>query len=58
MCAAAKRTAFSGRLPQEASIFRGLNVEDNIRAVLEVVEPDRRKRDHLECGRGMPCRSA
>ncbi len=27
-------------LPQEASIFRGLNVEDNIRAVLEVVEPD------------------
>ena len=33
-----------GYLPQEASIFRGLNVEDNIRAVLEVVEPDRRKR--------------
>ena len=30
-----------GYLPQEASIFRGLNVEDNIRAVLEVVEPDR-----------------
>ena len=28
-----------GYLPQEASIFRGLNVEDNIRAVLEVVEP-------------------
>lgn len=27
-------------LPQEASIFRGLNVEDNIRAVLEVIEPD------------------
>ncbi len=25
-----------GYLPQEASIFRGLNVEDNIRAVLEV----------------------
>jgi lipopolysaccharide export system ATP-binding protein len=35
-----------GYLPQEASIFRGLNVEDNIRAVLEVVEPDRRKREH------------
>ena len=28
-----------GYLPQEASIFRGLNVEDNIRAVLEVNEP-------------------
>jgi lipopolysaccharide export system ATP-binding protein len=33
-----------GYLPQEASIFRGLNVEDNIRAVLEIVEPDKRKR--------------
>jgi lipopolysaccharide export system ATP-binding protein len=33
-----------GYLPQEASIFRGLDVEDNIRAVLEIVEPDRRKR--------------
>jgi lipopolysaccharide export system ATP-binding protein len=29
-----------GYLPQESSIFRGLTVEDNIRAVLEVVEPD------------------
>jgi lipopolysaccharide export system ATP-binding protein len=35
-----------GYLPQEASIFRGLNVEDNIRSVLEVVEPDRRKREY------------
>ena len=35
-----------GYLPQEASIFRGLSVEDNIRAVLEVVEPDRAKRKH------------
>jgi len=35
-----------GYLPQEASIFRGLNVEENIRAVLEVVEPDRRRRQH------------
>jgi lipopolysaccharide export system ATP-binding protein len=35
-----------GYLPQEASIFRGLNVEDNIRAVLEVIEPDRKKREH------------
>ncbi len=33
-----------GYLPQEASIFRGLNVEDNIRAVLEIIEPDKRKR--------------
>jgi lipopolysaccharide export system ATP-binding protein len=35
-----------GYLPQEASIFRGLNVEENIRAVLEVIEPDRRRREH------------
>ena len=35
-----------GYLPQEASIFRGLNVEENIRAVLEVVEPNRRRREH------------
>jgi len=35
-----------GYLPQEASIFRGLTVEENIRAVLEVVEPDARRRDH------------
>jgi lipopolysaccharide export system ATP-binding protein len=34
-----------GYLPQEASIFRGLNVEENIRAVLEVIEPDRRRRE-------------
>ena len=34
-----------GYLPQEASIFRGLNVEDNIRSVLEVVEPDRDRRE-------------
>jgi lipopolysaccharide export system ATP-binding protein len=34
-----------GYLPQEASIFRGLNVEENIRAVLEVVEPNRRRRE-------------
>ena len=36
-----------GYLPQEASIFRGLNVEDNIRAVLEVNEPDRRAREAM-----------
>jgi len=34
-----------GYLPQEASIFRGLTVEKNIRAVLEVVERDRTKRE-------------
>jgi lipopolysaccharide export system ATP-binding protein len=34
-----------GYLPQEASIFRGLSVEDNIRAVLEVVEPSKKKRE-------------
>ena len=34
-----------GYLPQEASIFRGLSVEDNIRAVLEVSEPDRDRRE-------------
>jgi lipopolysaccharide export system ATP-binding protein len=34
-----------GYLPQEASIFRGLTVEENIRAVLEVVEPNRKKRE-------------
>jgi lipopolysaccharide export system ATP-binding protein len=34
-----------GYLPQEASIFRGLTVEQNIRAVLESVEPDSKKRE-------------
>src|SRR5262249_60867351 len=38
-----------GYLPQEASIFRGLNVEDNIRAVLEVGEVDRRRREARLC---------
>ena len=33
-----------GYLPQEASIFRGLSVEQNIMAVLELVEPKRHKR--------------
>ena len=33
-----------GYLPQEASIFRGLTVEENIRAVLEIVEPNRKER--------------
>jgi len=34
-----------GYLPQEASIFRGLTVEQNIRVVLEVVEPSREQRE-------------
>jgi len=33
-----------GYLPQEASIFRGLTVEKNIMAVLEIVEPSAKKR--------------
>ncbi|MGL4439683.1 MAG: LPS export ABC transporter ATP-binding protein [Bosea sp. (in: a-proteobacteria)] len=35
-----------GYLPQEQSIFRGLTVEDNIRAVLEVVEPNKKRREY------------
>jgi len=34
-----------GYLPQEASIFRGMTVENNIRSVLEVVEKDRDRRE-------------
>lgn len=33
-----------GYLPQEVSIFRGLTAEENIRAVLEIIVPDRHKR--------------
>ncbi len=33
-----------GYLPQEASVFRTLTVEENIMAVLEVTEPDEEKR--------------
>ncbi|GAA4030842.1 LPS export ABC transporter ATP-binding protein [Sphingomonas rosea] len=33
-----------GYLPQETSIFRGLTVEQNIMAVLEVAEPDKQAR--------------
>jgi lipopolysaccharide export system ATP-binding protein len=36
-----------GYLPQEASIFRGLSVENNLRAVLEVVEPVRDLREAI-----------
>lgn len=34
-----------GYLPQEASIFRGLSVENNIRAVLEISERDKAARE-------------
>jgi lipopolysaccharide export system ATP-binding protein len=33
-----------GYLPQEASIFRGMSVKDNIMAVAEIVEPDKAAR--------------
>ena len=36
-----------GYLPQEASIFRGMSVEDNIRSVLEVVEKHRDVREAM-----------
>jgi lipopolysaccharide export system ATP-binding protein len=36
-----------GYLPQEASIFRGLTVEENIRAVLEISNQDRDERERL-----------
>ena len=36
-----------GYLPQEASVFRGLNVEQNVMAALEVVEPDPDARDMM-----------
>jgi lipopolysaccharide export system ATP-binding protein len=38
-----------GYLPQEMSIFRGLSVEDNIMAVLEIAEADfHKRRERLE----------
>ena len=38
-----------GYLPQEVSIFRGLSVEDNISAILDVSEPDcHTRRERLE----------
>src|SRR5437016_13749245 len=36
-----------GYLPQEASIFRGLTVEQNIRAILEVAEPEPEAREAM-----------
>ncbi|TNF20547.1 MAG: LPS export ABC transporter ATP-binding protein [Rhodobacteraceae bacterium] len=38
-----------GYLPQEMSIFRGMSVEDNIRAILDIAVPKaRRRRERLE----------
>ena len=36
-----------GYLAQEASVFRGLTVENNLRAVLELVEPTRMRREEI-----------
>ena len=36
-----------GYLPQEASVFRGLSVENNIRVVLEGIEPSRPRREAI-----------
>jgi lipopolysaccharide export system ATP-binding protein len=36
-----------GYLPQEASIFRGLSVEENIRAVLELTHKDKARQESL-----------
>ncbi|MEM8985586.1 MAG: LPS export ABC transporter ATP-binding protein [Pseudomonadota bacterium] len=36
-----------GYLPQEASIFRGLTVEQNLRAVVELIEADEDRQDAL-----------
>ncbi|MFP7672156.1 LPS export ABC transporter ATP-binding protein [Marivita sp. S0852] len=38
-----------GYLPQEMSIFRGMSVEDNISAILDISQPDRQsRRERLE----------
>ena len=32
-------------LPQEPSVFRGMNVEDNLLLIIEIVEQDKNKHD-------------
>lgn len=44
MCQRARRGI--SYLPQEASVFRKLSVEDNLLAILETVEPDREQQRH------------
>jgi lipopolysaccharide export system ATP-binding protein len=36
-----------GYLPQESSVFRGMTVADNLRAVLELVEPEKDRREEI-----------
>lgn len=36
-----------GYLPQEASIFRSLSVEDNIKAILELIVEDKSEQEHM-----------
>jgi len=36
-----------GYLPQESSIFRTLSVEDNIKAILQIVEEDESRRENI-----------
>lgn len=36
-----------GYLPQEASIFRGMSVEQNLRAVLELIDPSQEHREQI-----------
>ena len=36
-----------GYLPQESSIFLGMSVENNIRTILEMVQPDKNKREDM-----------
>ena len=48
-----------GYLPQEASIFRGLTVEENILAVLETVEPNKQRapaRSSMRCSKSSASR--
>ena len=43
-----------GYLPQEASIFRGLTVEQNILAILETLDARRRRRGGRGCANCWP----
>ena len=45
-----------GYLPQEASVFRELSVEENIQAILEMTKLTKGERHHPGCGRGADTR--